>query len=135
MATNPNPTRVNIACAQWAKSLIAAGRRVIIPEIADYEVRRELIRAKKTIGTQMLDSFCNAAEFLAIDTPAMRQAALLWAEARNQGKQAADNKRLDADMILIAQVTGLQTKNVVIATTNLKHLAPFFPAEQWSNIT
>ena len=38
-----NPPHV-MACRQWVESLLLAGRRVVVPEIADYEVRRELIR-------------------------------------------------------------------------------------------
>jgi hypothetical protein len=35
-----------VACRQWVQALTAAGRRVIVPEIADFEVRRELLRIK-----------------------------------------------------------------------------------------
>jgi hypothetical protein len=38
-----NPPHV-AAGRQWLANLVAAGRRVVVPEIADYEVRRELIR-------------------------------------------------------------------------------------------
>ena len=32
------------ACKAWLAKKIAAGVRIVVPEIADYEVRRELIR-------------------------------------------------------------------------------------------
>ena len=42
-----NPTRSGpVAGAwEWASARLADGCRIVVPEIADYEVRRELIRA------------------------------------------------------------------------------------------
>lgn len=34
-------------CAHWLADRLAAGDRVLVPEITDYETRRELVRAKK----------------------------------------------------------------------------------------
>ncbi len=45
-----NPPQV-AACRQWVDDLLIAGRRVLVPEIADYEVRRER-RRKQTKGGQ-----------------------------------------------------------------------------------
>jgi hypothetical protein len=39
------------------QSLFAAGIRVIVPEIVDYEVRRELLRANKQSGLVRLNTF------------------------------------------------------------------------------
>ncbi len=50
LLTNPRARPDALACRQWAQSLLAAGTRVIVPGIADYELRRELIRARKTLG-------------------------------------------------------------------------------------
>ena len=47
LLTNPNNAPVPVAIRRWLADLIAAGRRVILPEIVDYEVRRELIRTNK----------------------------------------------------------------------------------------
>ncbi len=38
LVTNPNRSNESLACAQWLQILVASGNRVIIPEIADYEV-------------------------------------------------------------------------------------------------
>lgn len=35
------------ACRSWAESLVTAGVTLLLPAIADYEVRRELLRAGK----------------------------------------------------------------------------------------
>ena len=45
MVTNPRRSPQSVACAQWLQELVLSGVQIIIPEIADYEVRRELVRA------------------------------------------------------------------------------------------
>lgn len=45
MVTNPKAKGIPLDCQLWLKSLLQRGERVAIPEIADYEVRRELLRA------------------------------------------------------------------------------------------
>ena len=47
-----------------------------MPEIADYEVRRELLRANKVSGLTRLDALARLLEYLPISTAAMRQAAV-----------------------------------------------------------
>jgi hypothetical protein len=44
LLTNPKHSPANDACARWLQTLANANVRIIVPEIADYEVRRELIR-------------------------------------------------------------------------------------------
>lgn len=50
LVTNPNLSAASLACNQWLIDLLAAGRQVVVPEISDYEVRRELLRAGKLRG-------------------------------------------------------------------------------------
>jgi predicted nucleic acid-binding protein len=107
---------------------------VIIPEIADYEVRRELLRANKVRGIARLDELANSIEYLPITTTAMRQAAMFWAQARQQGQPTASDKTIDSDMILAAQAMTLDVVDVVIATTNVGHLSRFAIADLWQNI-
>ena len=33
-----------VGCRRWMADMIAAGHRFVVPEIADYEIRRELLR-------------------------------------------------------------------------------------------
>jgi predicted nucleic acid-binding protein len=122
------------ACSRWLTGLVTAGARVVVPEITDYELRRELLRAGKTASVQRLDALARATEYLAITTPAMRRAAELWAQARQQGQPTAADNTIDADMILAAQALTLGAPHVVIATTNVGHLSRFVPAELWQNI-
>ena len=135
LVTNPKLSAESVACAQWLQVQITVGNRVLIPEIADYEVRRELLRASKTKGVARLDDLAKALEYLPITTTAMRQAAQLWAQARQQGQPTAGDKTIDGDIVLIAQAMTLAIPDVVIATTNVGHLSRFIAAELWQNIT
>ena len=134
LVTNPNPSPQALACTLWLQTLVLAGTRVIVPEIADYEVRRELLRAGKLRGLSHLDTLGSKAEFLPITTLAMREAARLWAVARQQGQPTASDKTIDGDMILAGQALMLHVPHFVIATTNVGHLSRFVAAELWRDI-
>jgi predicted nucleic acid-binding protein len=109
------------------------GVTVVLPEIADYELRRELIRSGATSSLRTLDALRNKLVYLPLNTGAMHRAAGLWAQARGLGQQTADDKSLDADVILAAQAleyTGLGDKPVVI-TDNQRHLNRFVTTSSW----
>jgi len=135
LVTNPKRSPQSVACATWLQAIFVGGIRVILPEIADYEVRRELLRASKMRGLARLDAVTEQLEYLPLTTAAMRQAALFWAQARQHGQPTAGDKALDGDMILAAQAATLGVSDVKIATTNVGHLSRFVPAELWQNIT
>lgn len=126
------------ACRQWVINLGSAGVRVLVPEVADYEVRRELIRAGKAAGVARLDAFCVAQQdrYLPITTATMRLAADLWAQARNRGVPTADVRSLDADVILAAQAlgSGWQESEVIVASVNVRHISRFIACDEWANI-
>jgi predicted nucleic acid-binding protein len=130
---NPRTPPHVLACRQWLADLLAAGRRVIVPEIIDYEIRRELIRLGSIVALANLDGYALQLEYLPISTAAMRLAAKLWAQARNAGQPTAPDPALDADVILAAQALSLNIP-VVVATSNPRHLTRFVQAELWSNI-
>lgn len=106
----------------------------MVPEIADYEVRRELLRAGKTEGIHRLDSLSGLLEYLPLTTTAMREAASFWALARQKGQPTAGDKTIDGDMILAGQAKTMEAPDVVVATTNVGHLSRFIPAELWQDI-
>lgn len=56
--------------------------RVLAPEIADYEVCRELLRAGKQGGISHNDQFNATVGYLPLTTATMRQAAEFWAQPR-----------------------------------------------------
>jgi hypothetical protein len=64
----------------------------------------------------------------------MRQAALFWSQARQQGQPTAGDNTIDCDMILVAQAIQLNEPSFIFAITNVKHLSRFVPADLWQNI-
>ena len=134
LVTNPAGSKQGAACGRWLLGAVVGGATVMVPEIADYEVRRELIRARRTAGIARLDALIGQVEYLAITTSAMRRAAMFWAEARQQGRPTAADPALDGDVILAAQAATLDRARVIVATTNVRHLSRFVPAKLWADI-
>lgn len=107
---------------------------VVVPEIVDYEIRRELIRARRARGIDRLDALIRHTSYLAITTLAMRRAATLWANARQAGRPTASDPALDVDVILAAQADTIDEDDVVVATTNTEHLSRYVTAAHWLDI-
>jgi hypothetical protein len=114
LATNPNRSPSNLACTRWLQELLAKGVQVLVPEISDYEIRRELLRANKDHGIAKLDALASFLGYLPLTT-------------------TASDQSLDADVLLAGQALTLG-HGVVIATTNVGHLSRFAPAEEWHKI-
>ncbi len=136
MVTNPRAAEQTERCSHWFEGLLARGVRVLVPEITDYELRRELLRAEKIEGLRRLDTLVTTLAYLPLTTAMMRQAAVFWAEARRQGRPTADDKALDGDVILAAQVvlTATGYGDAIVATENVGHLARFVTAYAWWDI-
>jgi predicted nucleic acid-binding protein len=140
LATNPNHTPESLACSQWLYQRLSEGALVFVPEVADYEVRRELIRANKTKGLLRLDALNAALNYVPLTTATMRLAAQLWAQARQKGRPTAPPGALDCDVLLCAQALQIAARprhaadELVIATTNTRHLQQFVAADEWQNI-
>ena len=62
LVTDPKRSPESEARAQWLHGLVAAGSRVVLSEIADYEARRELLRGNRAPGLQRLDALVALAE-------------------------------------------------------------------------
>ena len=124
------------AITLWTRSCLAAGHNIYVPEVIDYELRRELIRSGKTSSIALLDGLKGAFYYLPITTAVMLRAADLWANARRAGIPTGDTKRLDIDVILAAQALTLAVPSTDImgATANVAHLARFVSADLWTNI-
>lgn len=108
------------------KSLQKIETVIRVPEIADYELRRELLRQGKQKSIDRLNKLSQIC-LIPLTPETMRKAAELWAWVRNQGKPTASNDSLDGDVILAAQAI-LQLKSfdqVIVVTTNLKHISRF----------
>jgi hypothetical protein len=127
----PNPDFIN-----WLRGLAKKRVKVLVPEIADYEIRRELIRSNRLRSIMRLDELKRIAGFLPITSKAMLKAAFFWAQARTTGRPTAHDRSLDADVILAAQAVVLAKgkHDVVVATDNVGHLSRFVRATKWQQI-
>jgi predicted DNA-binding protein (UPF0278 family) len=137
LITHPRQTAEVTAITEWLARMLKSGNRVLVPAIIYYELKRELLRAKKPFSVGRLDVFGRASNrYIPLTDEALQLAADLWAKARQEGRPTADSKELDIDVILAAQVLslGVPASDVVVATTNAKHLAQFVAAKHWSEI-
>lgn len=137
LITHPRQTDEVAAVTEWLARILKTGNRVLVPAIIYYELKRELLRAKKPFSVGRLDVFSRASNrYIPLTDEALHLAAELWAKARQEGRPTADSKELDVDVILAAQTLsfGAPAKDVVVATTNAKHLGQYVAAKHWTDI-
>lgn len=136
MLVHPSEAGEPRECKAWLKQIVLRGASVHIPEIADYELRRELLRMKSDESVKRLDQLKTRLIFVPITTAAMLKAAEYWATTRGAGRPTADEKALDGDVILAAQSAALVQPGdeLVVATTNVGHLSQFVDARSWREI-
>jgi predicted nucleic acid-binding protein len=138
LITHPQQSATVAAITEWLTGCILRGNQVIVPAIIYYELKRELIRAKKATSVARLDAFVRAApgRYLPLSDEALTLAAELWARARQGGLPASERAALDVDVILAAQALsfGPAPSEVIVATTNAKHFTQFVAARLWSEI-
>ncbi len=141
LITNPRGGAEAQDCKDWLEALTPAGHLALVPEIIDYEHRRELLLANLMQAIRRLDGFKTLGAYLPVSEDAYLQAAEFWAAARRQGLPTADRFALDADVILAAQAATLDPAQwgqlgqpVMIATTNVGHLSRFADARLWRDI-
>ena len=111
---------------------------MLVPAIVYYEIRRELLRARKAAGLARLDAFVqiDSNRYLALSDEALRLAAELWATARQQGRPTSSALDLDIDVILAAQALALGVGvEVIVVTTNPRHLRQFVDARLWNDVS
>jgi uncharacterized protein (DUF488 family) len=61
LLTHPQRSAEVIAITLWLSRCLLSGARLIVPAIVYYEIKRELLRAKKTFSIDRLDAFIDAA--------------------------------------------------------------------------
>jgi predicted nucleic acid-binding protein len=115
----------------WLSLLLDREIVVFLPEIADYEIRRNLIVENLKGSLANLDDLPSLITYLPITTADMRLAAELWAKSRKTGRSIGDPKELNADVIIAAQAIRY---GAVIATDNIGHLGQFTEARPWTSI-
>jgi len=138
LVTHPYATRgPALACNQWLDRILESGVKVHVPEIADYETRREALRRRQYNSLANLDGLIESLTLIVITTATLHRAAELWAQARQRGRPTADPAALDGDAILAAQAQLLAESmgdTVIVATANLGHLGLFVDARPWQEI-
>lgn len=128
----------NQAVSEWLNSLLSSNEGqvvVCIPEISDYEVRRGLLHIAlrsdrlMTRSLDRLDRLKKLLIYLPLTTPTMRKAALLWAQARKEGRPTGG--ALDGDAILAAQALEIQG---TVVTDNVRHFARVVATCRWQEV-
>lgn len=134
---HPKPA-ANHAVAAWLERVLERGEHaVILPEIADYELRRKLVHLARSAGQVTspslgrLDLLGRKLTYLPLRTEALRTAADLWAGARVTGTPTAPPDALDGDVILAAQT--LEASGIVV-TRNRRHLERYVPVKTWEEL-
>lgn len=120
--------KANPQVVQVVTGLLRQGVRIYIPEIADYELRRNLLLEDLRESIARLDHLQNTLPYLPLSTRILRRAAELWAQVRKKGFQTAPKDALDGDVILAAQAE--QAKAIVL-TENVGHLKELIPTKSW----
>lgn len=115
----------------WFEAALAANAEIVIPAIADYELRRKLLHKDFRPSLERLDSLVASLFFLAIDTKTWRRAAELWAAARKRGQPTAPPDALDGDVILAAQAESI---GAIVVSENVADLKQFVPTRHWTEI-
>ncbi len=136
------PGRPHVARSlTWLRAILATGAVVVIPDIAHYELRRELLRIRAVGSLRRLDYALDPSsglDHLVVTTDAIIKAAEFWAFLRQSGIPTVSPDALDADAILAGQaaLAGQPGDTVTIATTNMAHLSRFpgIDAQIWDQI-
>ncbi|MBC8142537.1 MAG: nucleic acid-binding protein [Armatimonadetes bacterium] len=137
------------ACQAWGAAVNAQGVYVFVPEVADYELRREFLLTGNADAVTRLDAYTQREpnRYLPITTSAMREAARLRADLRKRGIPTAAKEALDGDALIAAQVfrwcerEQIPASFIAVATTNVSDLSRFtgksgvaLQAATWQNI-
>ncbi|MGH9482410.1 MAG: type II toxin-antitoxin system VapC family toxin [Terriglobales bacterium] len=126
----------------WLHDQAARGAYCCLPEIVDFELRRELLFQDFADSLQRLDQLHDALLYLPVDTATLRTAAQLWAESMRAARPVAHPKELNVDVILAAQARRVHLQlrvpadsvAAVVATDNVGHLGRFVTAKRWDEI-
>ncbi len=124
---------------EWLEKINQENINLLIPEIVDYELRRQLLLNNRFKSIARLDALIEN-RLVLINRETILKACELWAWIRQQGLPTADKNNIDGDVILSAQAI-LQKQfyqEVIIVTENVKHLSRFcvygIIVEKWSEI-
>ena len=138
LLTQPQRTESVFAITRWLEQQLRLGARVLVPAIVYYEIKRELLRARKMSGIRRLEDFVSAdpARYIPLSDQALHLAADLWARARQSGRPTAEPAALDIDVLIVAQSLslGLPESQVFVVTGNARHLSQFISTLDWRTL-
>jgi predicted nucleic acid-binding protein len=136
LATHPKFSKDSAKFKAWLGSTLVSGARVVVPEVIEFEVRRELVRAGKASSVARLDALADRLGTLPIDRRIWRLASELWTQARLQGMPTAPDTALDGDVILaaVARIAAEDGSSVVVVTGNPGHIGRFVDARDWRTL-
>ena len=112
---------------EWLIREMSNRATIYLSEVANYEVRREVIRLidagqLPTSRLHRLDQLETLFTWLPVTTAMWKRAAQLWADSRRHGKPTADAAALDADVLIAAQAIEQRATVVTSNSTHLRHL-------------
>jgi predicted nucleic acid-binding protein len=114
----------------WFGAAIAK-HEFLLSEVADYELRRELIRIGAKRSLARLDELSRELRYVPVTTATWRSAATLWAWARRTGRLTAPDQALDGDVLIAAQAIA---EDAVVVTTNGRHFEALVKALEWQGV-
>lgn len=104
---------------------------ILISEVADYALRRELLRIGSNHSLARLDELTRELTYIPMVTATWGAAAKLWATLRREGKVTAPPSALDADVLIGAQAL---SERATVVTPNLRHFEAITPAVDWPDV-
>jgi toxin FitB len=98
-----------------------------VPEIIDYELRRNLELENLQKSISLLSQFQQRRQLISLESEDLIRAAELWAWCRKQGSTTTENKGIDIDVILVSQALSRKDffNKVVILTIDTGDLSVF----------
>ncbi len=138
LCSSPRLEKVG-SCWTWFARMELCDTVLVLPDLTIYETGRELIRIGATAKLARLRKLSRDLGPTPVTPEAWLKAAEFWAIVRQAGRPTADPHSLDGDAILagVAATIGAPGDAVVIATTNVGHLARFprIDARSWEQIS
>jgi predicted nucleic acid-binding protein len=110
---------------------VAAAHEMLLSEVADYELRRELLRIDSRRSLGRLDELTREIRYIPVTTATWRAAARLWAVQRRGGRVTAAEGGLDGDVLIAAQALA---EDAVIVTPNARHFDSMVRALTWQEV-
>jgi predicted nucleic acid-binding protein len=131
LGQNAHP-KANPEIISLLRSWLNNGHEIVIPEIADHELRREFLRQDMDRSIEALDAWADTLTYLPCSTQHIRHAAWLWAETRKKGRPTAHSKSLDGDVIVSAQAVAVSGVILTVDPDDFEFLAE---AYTWTTIS